>query len=222
VKKPVFYLLLGATILMNNAGQAFAETIYVKPAGEFAKIDTHEAIAMDEVLLKGSPAAKQEAIDKVLAAPGKFPPPVFYCMSDALTEQGKTEDAVYWFLCGQLRGRYDANRCADVTARSAIAALNQRFTPKVSPYMREHLLTMEPLVKKVIQWDTITPHDYDHRWINLHGMAAFGFDDDGKEKAQPLSLPESEWEAIADKTRSDYLKQFQEVVAEQKQQKQEK
>jgi hypothetical protein len=210
------YLLLGVFMLMNNIGPAHSETIYVKPAGEYAKIDTIESIQLDDILLKGSPEQKQTAIDKVLADPSKYPPPVLYCMSQALMEQGKKEEATFWYLCGQLRGRFDANRCADISARSAIDALNQMFAPKISPYIREHLLAMEPLVQKVVSWDRTTPYNYDHRWINLHGMNSFGFDD--KDNAEPLSLPKSEWQSIAERTRTEYLKQFQEVVTQQKQQ----
>lgn len=200
--------------MSSNSG-ARSETIYVKPAGEYAKIDTRSAIELDDILLKGTPEQKQSAIDKVLADPSKYAPPVFYCLSQALMSQGKKEEATFWYLCGQLRGRYDANRCADVSARSAIAVLNQQFAPTISPYIRENLLTLEPLVQKVVNWDRTTPYNYDHRWINLHGMNSFGFDD--KTNAEPLSLPKSEWPSIAEKTRTEYLKQFQEVVAEARQ-----
>ncbi|MDN5853812.1 MAG: hypothetical protein L0K86_13395 [Actinomycetia bacterium] len=58
-------------------------------------------------------------------------------------------------------------------------------------------------------WDRATPHDYDHRWINLHGMVAFGV-----RPGEALRSPESEWPTTAEKVRTDYLADLTEIFDE--------
>jgi hypothetical protein len=52
---------------------------------------------------------------------GNYAPPVFFALANLLYRQGKTNDAIFWFNAGLLRGSYDAARCADVSARDAIS-----------------------------------------------------------------------------------------------------
>ncbi|WP_158000173.1 DUF6683 family protein, partial [Melaminivora alkalimesophila] len=162
----------------------------------------------------GSPdaATRQRAIAQVQEAPQRYAPPVLYALSHVLMQQGRNDQAMFWFYAGQLRGRYDANRCADVSARQAIAVLNQRYGGPINQYAFRHLPQLEKTVQEVLAWDRRTPHDYDHRWINLHGMGAFGASGGGEGPAA-LSLPEAQWPAIAEQTRVDYLKGFQEAMA---------
>ena len=61
-------------------------------------------------------------------------------------------------------------------------------------------------VERAVAWDRATPHEYDHRWINLHGMGAFTGGDG------PLSRPATEWDAIAERTREEYLEGLREVL----------
>ena len=46
-------------------------------------------------------------------------------------------------------------RCADPTVGGAVAILRA-------------------IVERAAAWDRAAPHDYDHRWVNLRGMGAFG------------------------------------------------
>jgi hypothetical protein len=61
------------------------------------------------------------------------------------------------------------------------------------------------VVERVVEWDRATPHDYDHRWINLHGMGAFT-------GATALSRPAAQWPAIAEETRGGYLRGLEEAL----------
>ena len=132
----------------------------------------------------------------------------------ALFQQGDREDSLFWFYAGQLRARFDANRCADVSARAAVGALNEEYGPPINRYAFRNLAQLEELIPKVVAWDRRTPHDYDHRWINLHGMGALT-GGDGETRA--LSLPQEQWQAIAERTRDDYLRGFREAMAQAKQ-----
>jgi hypothetical protein len=134
-----------------------------------------------------------------------------------LFDQGLRDEGAFWLYAGQLRARYDANRCADVSARQAVAVLTDRFGPPINLYMFKDLPKLEALIPKVVDWDRKTPHDYDHRWINLHGMNAIMESLDGTGKPKPLSLPRAQWDAIAEKTRADFLAGFRQALAMAKQ-----
>lgn len=214
-------VLLASTIAVGTAcmsqpgndNGSIGRTIYLKPKGEYANIDTREVIKLDDILLRGTPAEKNQAIATVLAKPDRYPPPVLYCTSKALMDQGKKDQAVFWFCAGQLRCRYDAARCADVSARAATGALNMQFSPFIVPYLREIKPKIETIVQQVVEWDRKTPYNYDHRWINLHGLAALSFPGEKTSTtSQPLSLPQSEWGAIREKTRVSFVEYWHKVV----------
>jgi len=180
----------------------------VKPSGEYAHIETQTAITAIQTLLRPeSETARQTMIDAIKKEPNIYAPPVLFALSSALLAQNKPDDAAFWFYAGQLRARYDAMRCADESAGDAVSVLNQQFGPPINEYMFAHLDALKALVPKVVEFDRQTPHDYDHRWINLHGMGAF--------TNEPiLSVPKEEWPEIEEKARQNYLIGFQEIVAQ--------
>lgn len=209
-------LTWAAALTLSGGVAATADTIMVKPTGEFAKIDvarTNQAIDM----LKGSAEQRKKAILEIEATPQNYAPPVFYLLSNVLFSEGRKDDAAFWFYAGQLRGRYDANRCADISAREAVAVLNMQFGKPINTYTMQNLPKLEKIVQKVVLWDEKTPHNYDHRWINLHGMGAMmsGLDPD-EQKKEALSLPREQWDNIAQQTRKTYLEQFQQAMVELK------
>ena len=182
-------------------------------AGEYAQIDTQLARSAMDALRQGKPVDRQATIERIRAHPENYAPPVFYVLSSVLFEGGEKDEAAFWFYAGQLRGRFDANRCADATARGAIDQLNDMFGTPINKYTFRDLDKLEALVLKVLEWDRTTHHNYDHRWINLHGMDAMRSSLlIEQENPQPLSLPEDRWEAIAETTRTKYLEDFKKVV----------
>ena len=93
--------------------------------------------------------------------------------------------------------------------------LNEEFGPTINQYSMQNIPKLELLIPRVVAWDRSTPHDYDNRWINLHGMNAMisGLSSDDATSSPPaLSLPKDQWDAIAEKTRADYLKGFNEAI----------
>ncbi len=157
------------------------------------------------ILSQGSISQKNSLIIKIKARPEKYAPPVFYILSDILFKTDKKE-AMFWFYSGQLRARYDANRCTDVSASAAIGSLNYSFGLQINQYAFKNLDQLKTTIEEVIKFDQKTPHKYDQKWINFHGMAAFN------KKNKMTSKPRSEWEAIEQKTRDDYLIDFQNAI----------
>ena len=203
-----------ATVASSGTGLAVVEDVAVKPSGDYAQIDTRLANKAIQVLAKGSVEERQRTIEQIKVAPDKYAPPVFYLLSEVLFQDGKRDEGAFWFYAGQLRANFDASRCADASAREAVSALDLEYAALINRYTFQDLPKLEQLVAQVIEWDRKTPHNYDHRWINLHGMAATmaGLDVDGAgAKPAVLSLPKEQWDEIAEKTRADYLAAFRAV-----------
>lgn len=207
------------TLALGWFGFASAETKTIAPSGIYAEIDTRLANETFQSLFKGTPEQRRKAIESIIANPENYAPPVFYALSHVLFNEARKDEALFWFYAGQLRARFDANRCSDVSARQAVGALNQQFGPLINQYAFLDIAKLEELIPKVVEWDQKTPHQYDHRWINLHGMNAILAGLEPKKSIDPqpeLSLPKENWEAIAEKTRNDYLNGFKEAMVKMK------
>lgn len=178
------------------------------PPAQGSKIDNSIIKTAETKLLKSSEAERDQFIAKVKKHPEKYPPVVFYLMSRALFEKGEKNDAAFWFYAGQLRARTDANICADKTARQAVSVLNMTFGGPINEYSFKDKSKLEKTVKEVIAWDEKTPHHYDQRWINPHGMESFKSAD----ARGPESLPQKDWDEIRAKTRKSYLDSFNKVM----------
>lgn len=66
-------------------------------------------------------------------------------------------------------------------------------------------------VNKVVDFVRTNEENYDHRWINLHGMDAVQ-----NRKVKEISQPKSKWPEIKTKTIEDYYKGFIEYVKSKK------
>jgi hypothetical protein len=176
--------------------------IPVRPAGEYATIDISRQHAALAALHGPDPGP---AVAAVLAAPQRYAPPVLAAAAAELFVAGRRDEAVFWFYAAQLRARFDANRAADPTAGAAVGALTRHYGPSINRHAFADPVGLRAVVERVVAWDRTTPHDYDHRWINLHGMGVFT-------GATTLSRPAAQWPAIADATREEYLRGLEEVL----------
>jgi hypothetical protein len=171
----------------------------VPPAPTHAEIDVVRQNAALAALHGAEQAWRAQTVAAVLAAPQAYAPPVLAALAAVLFAGDRRGEAAFWFYAAQLRARFDANRCADPTAAGAVAVLTQRYGPEINRHAFADRTALRTTVERVVAWDRQTPHEYDHRWINLHGMGAV------TGSAGPLSRPEVEWPAVAERTRVEYL-----------------
>lgn len=156
------------------------------------------------------------AILSIKKNPENYSPPVLYELSKKLFSLNQKHEAAFWFYAGQLRARFDANRCTDISARQVVAEICQKSGTQINQYAFQDLLKFETLITRVIEWDRSTPHNYDHRWINLYGLDALRFYKREPVSNTSLSLPVEQWEAIAENTRRNYLEMFRETLQQAK------
>lgn len=96
--------------------------------------------------------------------------------------------------------------------------MNKNFGPPISLYLFQDLEKASALITQVVQWDRRAPYSCDPRWINLHGMQAVQAARDPQlaSKIPPgsLSLPSSQWPALAEQTLSKYLQGYWGAIAQ--------
>jgi hypothetical protein len=204
MSRPFVCILFSAILFVANAAD-----IAVDPSGVYKDIDVRLTVDTVKALRDFQGEKQMKVANAVIAKPEEFAPPVLYVLSSVLLDQGKKDDAVFWFYAGQLRGRIDANICADKTAAAIIDAMNQKFGPPINQYSFTNRSLLTNTLERVIAWEEKTPCHYDRRWINLHGMNAMT-----GETNSALSVPQEQWEAIRKRTRDDYASESHKKLTE--------
>ncbi len=177
---------------------------------DYATIDTSGALRDIAILEKGSDDERGELVGRISDNLGGHMPPVFIALARCFFAQGEAQEAYFWFCFGRLRGRYDAERCADVTARTGVDVMIM----DVEPELRRYFTTIDPegivpFGEYLLDRDAATPHDYDHRWIALHGMGAFG-----RGGPAEICVPEVEWPRLLQETREEFRKSVEQAAAQ--------
>lgn len=193
-----------------------AQTTEIEPKGVFKGIDISRHNEAIEILNGKDNVLKQQIVDSILKNPNFYNPPVIYALSRELFNQNKKDDAMYWFYIAQLRARYDANLCMDNTAKQGVSILNGEYGPDINKYAFQDIDKLEKTVTQVVDFVRTNEENYDHRWINLHGMDAVlaGMDENSEKKE--LSQPKDKWAEIKKKTVDDYYNGFIEYVKKKK------
>jgi hypothetical protein len=194
-------------ILFSIFTSSYGQTKKIKPKGAYKEIEVAKHNKAVEVLHGSETASKQQLIDSIIQSPNDYNPPVLYALSRELFLQDKKEQAAFWFYVAQLRARYDANICADKSATQGVTILNSTYGPDINKFAFSDIPLLESTVEKVVNFVRENEENYDHRWLNLHGMGAFINDKDAE-----LSKPKELWAEIKNQTINDYHNGFKEYL----------
>jgi TPR repeat protein len=208
---------------LPSYAQSIGKTVDVQPSGPFAQIDVKESNKTMQILMGKDQASKQSEVDEILKHADQYNPVVLYALADALFEQGKKDDAVFWFYAAYLRAKYDKNLCVDESAKGVVDSLNFFFDSGINLYLQQNIDGFEQMVEKILDWDQKTPYHYDHRWINLHGMQAMTYSLEAQQGKVPkevaMSVPSSEWLIVYQKSRKEFaddLKHLEKILKQKK------
>lgn len=207
--KPIFSLFFLLTYLLN------AQTVTnheLKPKGVYKEIDFMKEYKAIQSLSGKNKKIKQQTLDNVLKQPNNYNPTALYAISRELFNLDKKDSASFWFYVGQIRARYDANLCMDISAKQAVSVLNQEYGNEINQYAFENLDTLKANVTNAVEFVRANEEKYDHRWINLYGMQAVQ-SSFGNDNLKEISQPKSKWAEIKQKTLDDYYGDFLQAYA---------
>lgn len=117
----------------------------------------------------------QELTDSVLAHPDDQIPPVLFALSNALFQQDKKEEALFWFYVAQFRASFDINIGSESMKpyREEIVSLYQsEFTPLLFPYIQRNKELVGDILPEVLRYVEENEENYDHGWIYYDGSEA--------------------------------------------------
>ena len=209
--RPLSLILMLVSALPVAAQQPAEEAKqFDKPQGIYATIEVRESDVAIRRLEQLVPGQRHDAIAHFRPRAASLSPPVLYALANAIAQDdANMDDAVFWYHVARIRAVYDALRCKDPTARSAVNVLGKGLNPDIPRYQRQRPLRMVEIAKLAIEWDQKNPRKYDHRWINLWGKVAHS--SAGTDPTE-LTIPESEWPAILQHAREAHLESVQDFA----------
>ncbi len=178
----------------------FGEVTEIEPADVYGQIDTSYDLQLIQALSGTDKEEVARALEEVFQNIDRVTPPVLFLVSNLVYElDGYT--AALLFHIAQLRALIDAMLCADRTARQAVVILDMNFQPLITDYILENRDLAYESVRSAISYVLLNDVAYDRRWINLHGIQAFGSSSGG---TGYLSIPQDQWESIISNTIEEY------------------
>lgn len=205
-------IILLITIQLLSITTSKAQENKIEPKGIYKEIDVEKSNKIVEILKSENINSKIQIVDSIIKKPNDYNPTVLYALSKELYDNNKKDEATYWYYLAQLRARYDANLCLDNSAKQAVSILNNEYGPNINKYAFQNIDFLEKTVKKVVDFAKNNDENYDHRWLNLHGMDAVLASMDEKAEKKELSKPKKEWKKIKQKTIEDYFNGFTEYL----------
>lgn len=204
--KKKFNILATLVIIAITHLQAQQVTnIEVQPQGMYAeiRIDDQNRTMKQLYDLK----TRNATVDTIFNNIPHYNPPVMYLFSQALFLNGEKEAAIEWYLYAQLQAMYDANLCADNTAKQAVMILEENSRPVLGEFLKKNKKMVKDDVVKTLALFSELPTDYDRRWINLHGLDSFaGAFGDTIKTTPKLSVDAEMWPKVKEITISQFRK----------------
>ena len=187
------------------------------PAGPeaYSITDMEQTIALIRTLGKTTGHENDGVVDQVRQRADLYPPPVFFSLAQLLYRRGETDDAIFWFNAARLRADYDALRSSNLpAARNGVIAMVRNLPIELRKAQFNDPQKLRTIVAKVIDWDETTPHHYDARWIDFHGVAAASSGAaNGGQPVATVTLPPERWDEIARQLREQYRRDLEQSIA---------
>jgi len=203
-KKNIALVALAVLVITNIQAQQVTN-IVVQPQGVYAEIRIDDQNRTMKQLYDVK--TRNATVDTIFNNIGHYNPPVMYLFSQALFLNGEKESAIEWYLYAQLQAMYDANLCADNTAKQAVLILEENSRPVLGEFLKMNKKMVKDAVVKIVALFSELPTDYDRRWINLHGMDSFaGAFGDTITTTPKLSAEAEMWPKIKERTIREFRK----------------
>lgn len=174
-----------------------------EPKGVFAEIDTESSMQAIETLRSGSEEERVRIAEHIAANSAEYCPAVFFALASYHHQAGRTPIGLFWLFAGRIRTWFDIQRSTDRSVEAAADALGNSVPELLRLSQFEDLEESRKILARAVEWDRDTQHNYDECWIALHGLAP-SLPDAEQKTRESLTIPEDQWEALAEKNRSEY------------------
>lgn len=200
-------LLTTGLLLLTACAVADSEDQTTALKGVYAEIETAREAKAIQTLRNGSERQQEQMAEKIVEQPERYAPVVFFHLANYFFEQDDRNKAIFWLYAARIRTHYDIKRCTDRSVGDAVEVLNRQLLDLLRLIQFEDLENARRLMKQAVAWDRKTPHEYDARWIALHGLGpSLPTPEEGA--ARSLTVPRSEWKGLAEQHRKEYLQAF--------------
>lgn len=205
--RPNFAAILLVWCLGLSQSSCGAERFSAAKAMSTLREDNLAANALVDRLQSPDHEKRIAAIDEVLARPEAATPPVLYSLTNALANENRLGEAVFWYHVGKMRVTYDIRRNRDQSLGDLPQVLAMGLVkPVVQAVYFNDLDRALDVTKAAIAWDDAHAHSYNPLWPAPHGLGVF------KPGEQGLA-PEKDWQAINEAVHVQWLKIMANVVA---------
>lgn len=119
--------------------------------------------AIELRLLSPTAAVRAEAVDEVLADPGRYAPSVLLEMAEELFLRGDKDEAAFWLRAADLRKRVDLG-LLESEGRPTLA-LNLGVLSKIHEHAGSDMAVYRETTDRVLAWDAATPRASAPSWM---------------------------------------------------------
>jgi hypothetical protein len=196
-------LSVAAAYADQPSGSPAVGSVAIPAQGEYASIDTKPSVAAIRTLAGTVGHENDSLVGTIVQNSGSYNPPVLFALAALLYRQGNIDAAVFWLNAARMRATFDAQRCTDVSARSAVGELVRQMPRELIVAQFRDRNALLNTIDRVIAWDDSTPEGYDPRWISLHGVQAIQAGMGMRTPGKPLTVPAKQWPALRKSVHND-------------------
>ena len=178
--KKIFFLFLFVFLVDSNF-PAWADTVFVKPQGDYAKIDVDVSNSVTEILMDETKNShvKEKAALQIQKDPGSFTPMALLALGCYNISGNNLSKGAFWCRAAIFRATVDLKIYPDPSLTDVIPVMFSTMktcaqkhinTPEKFAIWEKELRNVS---KVLVTWDKKTPRHYDDRWACLHSARAF-------------------------------------------------
>jgi hypothetical protein len=189
-----------ATSNLNSSGQK--NPLEIAPpfsTNSLPEADTDTALT---IFRKGPVEIQDAQIKEIKTSPGNFQPRVFFKMANIYNYRGEKDNALFWFLVGELRCSFNANLYKDTRPSEWVKRESNRSSYQIKEYAKENPDKLEKTLIQVLEWDKQHAHCYDPSWLSQ------GWE------VPPKLKPKDQWADILKKTQSEFKETLKKSLQE--------
>jgi hypothetical protein len=167
-------LVLIMAFLLTFSTISYAETIVVKPRGDYATVQVEKSNAAFSILKGLKKGNKDRVAMDIKKNPGNFNPVALQQAGLYLIQKNELFEGCLLVRLAILRAVIDVEAANDPSLQDVIPILFRNMSGIGNRTNKTDLTNAMILAtKKVIELDKTTPRNYDKRWACLHSARAF-------------------------------------------------